>query len=117
MQSTLLLINNFPNSYRQGEVIAAYDGRMALTDGIDKRTFENMHPDKKWDRRSVLIRVTDVDVNDPKIKYLLEESTDGLTRRRVFLLPQDASSPYHLALLKDAYIETTIAVIEELTRV
>ena len=110
----VLVIRNKPNSFRTGEVITALSDESKLTDGIDKTLFENKHGAGTWDRRSVLVVITDKTIDSPEIQALLEDDETGKYRRKRFVLPQDSSSPFYPQLISTAKITASFAMLQGL---
>lgn len=112
--SCYLLIKNKPNSYRKGEVITVLDGDVELTDGIDKALFELKNGAGSWDRRTVLVHVTDRDKHDLEIKSLLENDDSGQFRRKRFIVEQDQNSPFYEDLLNKARVDVSYSTLQGL---
>lgn len=110
----VLIIRNVPNSFRTGEVITALTDESKLTDGVDKTLYEEKHGPNTWDRRTVVVIVTDKEIDSPEIQALLEEDETGKYRRKRFVLPQDSSSPFYPQLIGPAKITATYQMLQGL---
>ena len=109
-----ILIKNTPNTYRKGEVISVYPSDVTLTDGIDKTKYEEKNGYGTWDRRTVLVYLSDKDFKDVEIQALLEEDETGVNRRKRVIIEQDGNSPYYDDLINYARVDTTYEVLESL---
>lgn len=111
--SCILLVKNTPNAFRRGEVITVYESESELTEGVDKSLFEAKFGIGSWDRRSVLIFVTDKDKDSPEIVQLLQESDAEGGRRVAYIKPQTSESPYYQELVETARVHVTYLELSE----
>lgn len=108
--SCILVVKNVPNSHRRGDVITILDDESQITDGVDKQMYEQSHGAGTWDRRTVLVFVTDR--SSSELSFLLEDiEVSNDYQRKYKIQPQGESSPFYDQLLSLARVTVSYSVL------
>lgn len=111
--SCYLLVKNLPTRWQTGMIVDVFPDGHKFGRLEDKSLFMSAGgQNENWPRIFIIVKVTDIDANDDKIKKLTNREADNLPAYR--LKPQGKESPYYNALLNKAYIEAPWHVVEML---